>query len=86
MAMIIRPADALVNRLIQQQKNEPTPSKAAHHSSGGKDMVNISSVARQQAEPLAEPGVYSSFGYAQQELESQLLHLYDHGQHHGADD
>jgi len=80
MALTIRPTDGLVHRLLQQQTRT---SQAEDHAVATKgkvaDKVNISGQARQQnTEASDKPSTSASYGYKQQDLESQLLRLYTH--------
>lgn len=77
MAITIRPADALVNRLLQQQRSEPVTTKPTSNAATVTDKVSISDAARQNLLTNDKPlDNYPSFGYKQQELENQLLKLY----------
>jgi len=85
MAMTIRPADALVNRLLQQQRSEPATTKPTTNATTTvTDKVSISDAARQNLLASDKPNdTYPSFGYKQQELENQLLKLYSSDKNSG---
>ena len=70
MAMTLRPTDGLVTRLLQQQtRNSSATTSPASSSTANADQVNISAQARSQVQ---------ADQFKQQELESQLLRLYNH--------
>ncbi|MDX8384232.1 MAG: hypothetical protein R8M45_09130 [Ghiorsea sp.] len=78
MALTIRPTDGLVHRLLQQQSRSPAASTAsAQPKEKASDKVSISGQARQQNNE-APVNSTPSYGYKQQDLESQLLRLYTH--------
>ncbi|OIP99914.1 MAG: hypothetical protein AUK35_04630 [Zetaproteobacteria bacterium CG2_30_46_52] len=88
MAMTIRPADALVNRLLQQQRSEPVTTKPTSSAAPVTDKVSISDAARQNLLASDKPddkanNTYPSFGFKQQELENQLLKLYSSDKNSG---
>ena len=83
MALGVRPTDALVHRLLQQNSRttdavRDTPQKSALVA----DQVNISSEARKGAGGKVAGQGYSPVGqgisYKQEDLESRLLSLYSH--------
>ena len=78
MALTIRPTDGLVHRLLQQQSRSPAATEqSAQPKEKVADKVSISSQARQQSSEELTNNT-STYGYKQQDLESQLLRLYTH--------
>jgi len=89
MSLVIRPTDALVHRLLQQNSRSTTESsrdsgvKHAHVE----DQVNISAAAK-TGSPIkqqGENGQTSSYArqgvaYKQEDLEARLLKMYSHTQ------
>ena len=83
MALNIRPTDALVHRLLQQNSRASDVAREAPVKSGQvADQVNISSEARRAGESRASAETYApasrTVSYKQEELESRLLSLYSY--------
>ncbi len=83
MALMIRPTDVLMNRLLQQNSRatETPQKKQVHHHASVSDQVSISSAAKKNmghGNPPAQ--TYATSGHTaqlkQEELESRLLRLY----------
>ncbi|MDQ6995417.1 MAG: hypothetical protein Q9M18_07475 [Mariprofundaceae bacterium] len=86
MSLGIRPTDALVHRLLQQNTRLTTDTSHDHVLKKGQviDQVNISSEARKGSEPKQSGETYSpdgqSVAYKQKNLEARLLKMYSHSQ------
>ncbi|MDQ6953699.1 MAG: hypothetical protein Q9M15_09240 [Mariprofundaceae bacterium] len=86
MSLGIRPTDALVHRLLQQNTRSATETS---RDSGAKqshveDQVNISSEARKGSASKQSGQTYTPSGqsaaYKQEDLEARLLKMYSHSQ------
>ncbi|MDQ6973261.1 MAG: hypothetical protein Q9M10_00140 [Mariprofundaceae bacterium] len=84
MSLGIRPTDALVHRLLQQNTRLTTdnPRDTVLKSGQVADQVNISSEARKASVAKQSGQTYSpsaqSVAYKQEDLEARLLKMYSH--------
>jgi len=84
MSLGIRPTDALVHRLLQQNTRSTAESQSDSSLKKGHvtDQVNISSEARKGSANKANTQTYSASGqgvaYKQEDLEARLLKMYSH--------
>ncbi len=82
MSLGIRPTDALVHRLLQQNTRATvdSPRDSALKKGQVTDQVNISSEARKSSETKQSAQTYSPTGqsaiYKQENLEARLLKMY----------
>jgi len=82
MSLGIRPTDALVHRLLQQNTRAAadSPRDSALKKGQVTDQVNISSEARKSSETKQSSQTYSPAGqsatYKQENLEARLLKMY----------
>ena len=91
MALMIRPTDVLMNRLLQQNSratDTPQKKQAHQHHASVSDQVSISSDAKKNMGSGNPAQTYASSGHTaqlkQEELESRLLRLYS-GHHESAE-
>jgi len=86
MSLGIRPTDALVHRLLQQNTRTTTENQRDSGAKQGHvaDQVNISSEARKGSTEKTNGQTYSASGqsiaYKQEDLEARLLKMYKHSQ------